>query len=79
MTIGKKLFISFTVILLLLVLVGVTSYVTISVINGKAEIERENLRIQQFFAEKVTDHLEWVSDVRPDLPGQRIQKTAGLH
>lgn len=59
-TIGKKMYVSFSLILLLLLLVGSSSYFTMRAINDKTAVERENIQMRHFFAEKVTDHLAWV-------------------
>jgi methyl-accepting chemotaxis protein len=60
-TIGKKLYVSFSLILLLLLLVGSFSYFTMRSINEKTVVERENIQMRHFFAEKVADHLTWVT------------------
>lgn len=60
LTIGKKLYASFAVILIMLVAVGVISYNTVQSINKETAIERENIKMRYFFSEKVTDHLTWV-------------------
>lgn len=60
LTIGKKMYGSFALVLLLIIIVGVSSYLIMASIDKKMVVERENIEMQQFFAEKVSDHLAWV-------------------
>ncbi len=60
-SVGKKLFASFVLVLCLMVVVGLVSYYTINGINACVDVERQDLNLSHFFAEKVTDHMEWVN------------------
>lgn len=79
-TIGKKMFTSFMIILFFLIMVGVLSVYIIKSINDDTTAERENIMMRYFFAEKVIDHLSWVSAMYDQLYlGKEFKKQLDPH
>lgn len=79
-TMGRKMFVSFIIIIFFVVLVGSLSVYTINSINDDTVLERENIKLRYFFAEKVTDHLSWVSAMYNQLYlGKEFNKQLDPH
>ena len=63
MTIGKQLWVGFSVVLTLLVMMGVISFLGVSKMNGKSTDMVEKNELVQTLAKREIDHLNWANKV----------------
>lgn len=74
------MFASFLIIIFFLIAIGCFSVSTIKSINDETTLERENIKMRYFFAEKVIDHLIWVSAMYDQLYlGKEFKKQLDPH
>ncbi len=60
MTIGKRITIGFTILIILLIVIAVLGYKTISDIAFLAGVVKDNTEKNMFIVEKEVDHLDWI-------------------
>ncbi len=74
LTIGKKIFCGYTIVLLLLTLLGTISYYDVGLVVRNASEVIDGNRLRRLFTEKEIDHLKWAAEVQTLLLDNNVSR-----
>ena len=79
MTIGKRITLGFTVVILLLLTVGLISFLGVGGIVGNASQVIDGNKLRGEMVQREVDHLNWANKVNALLTDEKVHSLADLH